>query len=75
MGGLPFWTSAPSFLDGLHVVGLGGAGGAADAVTSGAAAEKHDLVARRGALAAHVGGRRGAHDGADLHALGHVSRW
>ena len=60
-------------LEGLDVVGLGGAGGAADAVAAGAAAQKHDLVAGRRALAAHVGGRGGAHDGADLHALGHVA--
>ncbi len=52
---------------------LGRTGGAADAVAAGAAAEQDDLVAGRRALAAHVVGRRGAHDGADLHALGHVA--
>ncbi|VWL96079.1 Uncharacterised protein [Collinsella intestinalis] len=54
-------------------MGLGGAGGAADAVTAGAAAEQDDLVAGRGALAADVACGRGAHHGADLHALGHVA--
>ena len=52
---------------------LGAARGTADAVTAGTAAEKHDLVARGGALATHVAGGRGAHHGADLHALGHVA--
>ena len=50
-------------LEGLDVVGLGGAGGATDAVAAGAAAEKHDLVAGRRALATDVGCRGGAHDG------------
>ena len=62
-----------AILQALHILRLGGAGGAADAVTAGAAAEQDDLVAGRGALAAHVVGGRGAHDGADLHALGHVA--
>ena len=55
------------------VVGLGGAGGTADAVTAGAAAQQDDHVAGGGALAAHVVGRGSAHNGADLHALGHVA--
>ena len=54
-------------------MGLGGAGGAADAVAPGAAAEQDDLVAGRGALAAHMAGGSRAHHGADLHALGHVA--
>ncbi len=61
---------------GLHAVGvmrLGGARRAADAVAAGAPAEKDDLVARGRALAAHVARRGGAHDGADLHALGDVA--
>ncbi len=60
-------------LDGLDVVGLGGAGGAADAVAAGAPAEKHDDVAGGRALATHVGGGGSRHDSADLHALGHVA--
>ncbi len=60
-------------LDGLGVLGLGGAGGTADAVTAGAAAQQDDLVAGGGALAAHVVCRGSAHNGADLHALGHVA--
>ena len=60
-------------LDGLGVLGLGGAGGAADAVTAGAAAQQDDLVGGGGALATNVVCRGSAHDGADLHALGHVA--
>ena len=60
-------------LDGLGVLSLGGAGGAADAVTAGAAAQQDDLVGGGGALATHVVCRGSAHDGADLHALGHVA--
>ena len=60
-------------LDGLGVLGLGGAGGTADAVTAGAATQQDDLVGGGGALAAHVVCRGSAHDGADLHALGHVA--
>ena len=54
-------------------MGLAGAGRPADAVATGAAAEKHDLVTGVRALAAHVGRRGGADDGADLHALGDVA--
>ena len=53
---------------------LGAARGAADAVAAGAPAEQDDLVAGLGLLAAHVARGRGAHHGADLHALGHVAR-
>ena len=60
-------------LDGLGVLGLGGAGGTADAVTAGAAAQQDDLVGGGGALATHVVFRGSAHDGADLHALGDVA--
>ena len=60
-------------LDGLGVLGLGGAGGTADAVTAGAAAQQDDLVGGGGALATHVVCRGSAHDGADLHALGDVA--
>ena len=72
-GGVALLDLGTVLLDGLDVVRLGRTGGAADAVTAGAAAEQDDLVAGRGALAAHVVGRRGAHDGTDLHALGHVA--
>ena len=60
-------------LDGVGVLRLGRTGGAADAVTAGAAAEQDDLVGGCGALAAHMGSRSGAHDGAHLHALGGVT--
>ena len=54
-------------------MGLGGAGCPAYAVAPGATAQKDDLVARCGALAAHVTRGRGAHDGAYLQALGGVA--
>ena len=60
-------------LDGVGVLRLGRTSGAADAVTAGATAEQDDLVGGRRALAAHVGSRSGAHDSADLHALGGVA--
>ena len=72
-GGVALLHLGAALLEALDVLGLGAAGGAADAVTAGAAAKQHDLVARRGALAAHMVGRRGAHDGTHLHALGHVA--
>ena len=57
----------------LQVVLLGAARGAADAVTAGATAQQHHHVASLGRFAAHVVGRRCGHNGADLHALGHVA--
>ncbi len=61
-------------LKALQLVGLGAAGGAANAVATGATAQKHDDVTRGRALAAHVLCRGGTHHGADLHALGHIAR-
>ena len=63
-GGIALLDLGAVLLDGLDVVGLGGAGGAADAVTAGAATEQDDLVAGGGALAADVARRGGAHHGA-----------
>ena len=57
----------------FDVMRLGSAGGAADAVTTGAAAEQDDLVSRSRGLAAHMIGRSRGHDRADLHALGHIT--
>ena len=54
MGALPFCTSAPQCLQTVQLVGLGGTGSAADAVTAGAAAQQHDDVTRGRAT-------RGAH--------------
>ena len=54
-------------------MGLGGAGGAADAVPAGAAAQQDDHIAGGGFLAADMAGRRCTHDRADLHALGSVA--
>ncbi len=50
------------------------AGGAADAVTAGAAAEHQDHVARLRPLAQHLPLRHRAHHGADLHPLGRIAR-
>ena len=61
-------------LHAFHVLRFGGTGGAADAVTAGAAAQQHDLIARSGLFAAYMAGRGGAHHGAHFHALGHVTR-
>ena len=72
-GGIALLHLGAALLEALDVLRLGRAGGAADAVAAGAAAQQHDLVAGGGALAAHVVGRRGSHDGAHLHALGHVA--
>ena len=57
----------------FHLVRLGGAGCAADAVTAGAAAQKDDAVAGCGGFAAYVVSGGCAYDGADFHALGHVA--
>ncbi len=54
-------------------MGLGGAGGTADAVAAGAAAQQDDHLAGRGALAADMVARGGTHNGADLHSLGHIA--
>ncbi len=54
-------------------VGLGGTCGAADAVTSGAAAQQDDDIAGVGVETLHVGACRRAHDRADLHAFGQIA--
>ena len=72
-GGVALLDLGAVLLERLHVVRLRAARGSANAVTAGTAAEKHDLVARRGALSAHVACGRRAHHGANLHALGHVA--
>ncbi len=73
-GGVALLHLCAVLLEGLDVVRLGAAGCAADAVAAGAAAQKHDLIAGRGALAANVTRGRRAHHGADLHALRDVAR-
>ena len=57
---------------GLLVVALGGAGGPADAVPAGAAAQQDDHVTGGRALPAHVLRRGGAHHRAALQALGDI---
>ena len=60
-------------LEAVQLVGLGGAGSAADAVTAGAAAQQNDDVAGGGALAADVGSGGRAHDSTNLHTLCHIA--
>ena len=55
-------------------MGLGRTGRSADAVTARAAAEQDDLVTRDWRLTPHVIGGGGTHHGANLHALGRVTR-
>ena len=54
-------------------MGLRRAGGTADAVTAGTAAQENDHVPGLGLFAHHVVGRRGGDHGADFHALGRVA--
>ena len=53
---------------------LGGAGGPADSVASGAAAQKDDHIPRIRCLPDHVLPGRRSHNRADLHALCHIAR-
>ena len=57
----------------LESVRLGGAGGAADAVTAGTSAEQDDYIARVGTLASDVLCGSGSDDRADLHSLGGIA--
>ena len=52
---------------------LGGTGGTADAVTTGASAQQDDHIAGGGFLAADMAGGGGADHSADLHALGGIA--
>ena len=63
----------PAALQRADGVGLGRAGGAAAAVTAGAAAQQNHQIPILRALPAHVLRRRGGNDGADLHALGGIA--
>ena len=54
-------------------MGLAGAGGAANAVTAGGAAQQHNHVPGDRGFPADIGLGGGAHHRADLHALGHVA--
>ena len=65
--------SAAGF-DGSFCVYLGGAGGAAAAVSSRASAQQNDNVARIGSLTDHVFSRSGSHDCSDLHTFRHIIR-
>ena len=60
-------------LDGVHVVGLGSAGGAADAVTARAAAQQDDHVAGSRNFSADVLRGRCRYDCAELHSLRYVT--
>ena len=58
---------------GLVVVSLGRSCSAAHAVTACASAQKDDDIARIAVLALYILAGSGAHDSADLHALGHIA--
>ena len=73
MGGVALLDLGAAVLQALVVVGLGRAGGAADAVAAGAAAQQDDHVAGGGALPPDMAGGGGAHHRADLHPLGHIA--
>ena len=72
-GGVALLHLGTAGLQAGQLVGLGGAGSAADAVTAGTAAQQDDHITGGGFLAADMAGRRCAHDRADLHALGSVA--
>ena len=71
-GGVALLDLGGVFEGGVGVF-LGGAGGAADAIASGAAADEQDDVAGRGGAAEDVGARGGGDDRADFQALGDVA--
>ena len=73
LGGVALLDLAGHGGEGSLVVALGGAGGSADAVPAGAAAQQDDHVPGGRTLPHHVGGRRGAHHGAHLQVLGHIA--
>jgi len=72
-GGVALLDLGTAVVEALKVVGLGGAGSAADAVTAGAAAQQDDDITGGRALAADVGSGRCTHHCADLHPLGHIA--
>ena len=72
-GGIALLHLGAADLHTLLRVGLAGAGGAADAVTAGSAAQQHDHVPGDRLFPLHIGLGGGADHRADLHALGHVS--
>ena len=73
-GGVALLNLGTRLFHAFHILGFGGTGGAANAVTTGAAAQQHNLVAWSRLFAAHVIGRRCAYHRANLHALGNVAR-
>ena len=60
-------------LDTVNILRFRGAGRTSNAIAARAATKQHDLVARSRALATHVVCRSRAHNGADFHALGHIT--
>ena len=56
-------------LYGVKIVGLGGTGGSAAAVTAGTASQKDDHISRKGAFPSYIFCRSGCHNGTDLHTL------
>ena len=72
-GGVALLNLGARGLDAVNVLRFRGAGRTANAIAARAAAKQHDLVARSRALATHVVCRSRAHNGADFHALGHIT--
>ena len=71
-GGIAFLNFG-GILEGGFGVFFGGAGGPADAVASGAAADEENDVAGGGVAALHLAARAGGDDGSDFHAFGEVA--
>ena len=60
-------------IQGLQIVGLGGARSPADAVPAGTTAQEDHLIAGGRGKAHHIGGRGRPHHGPHLHMLGSIS--
>ena len=73
LGGVALLDLSSAAFQGLHGVGLGGAGGAAAAVPAGAAAQEDHHVPGIRTLPADIFRRSGGDNRADLHALGSVA--
>ena len=73
LGGVALLDLAGHGLQGFLIVALGGAGGAADAVPAGAAAQQDDLVTGHGPFPHHVFRRSRTHHSAHLQVLGHIA--
>ena len=73
LGGVALLNLAGHGVQRVHIVALGGAGGPADAVPAGAAAQEDYHVAGSGPLPDHVGGGGCSHHRAQLQVLCHIA--